>query len=353
MKNPLNLLLVFIPLTFAAGFLHWSPIVVMVVASLAIVPLAKIMGEASEHIAHHTGPTIGGLVSATFGNACELIIALMALNAGLIEVVKASITGSIIANLLLVLGASMFAGGLKKEEQSFNKTVSSTAVTLLTIAAFALILPAALHHTGGADSQMLDSKMALAISIVLILLYFANLLFSLKTHKHLLQPAAVTAEDADEVTASWSLKKSIAVLLGVTLLIVFLCEELVGSVEHAAATLGMTPVFVGVILLAIVGNAAENSTAVMMARKNKMDLSLNIVLGSSTQIAMFVAPVVVIAGFIMHQPMDLVFSQAEILAVTASVMVVTRVVHDGKSNWLEGVMLLGLYAIIGVAFFFI
>jgi len=329
----------------------------MVIASLAIVPLAKIMGEASEHIAHHTGPTIGGLVSATFGNACELIIALIALNAGLIEVVKASITGSIIANLLLVLGASMFAGGLKKEEQSFNKTVSSTAVTMLTIAAFALILPAALHHTGGPDSQILDSKMALAISIVLMLLYFANLLFSLKTHKHLLQPAAVsvedTKEDAEEMTASWSLKKSVSVLLGVNLLIVFLCEELVGSVEHAAQSLGMTPVFVGVILLAIVGNAAENSTAVMMARKNNMDLSLNIVLGSSTQIAMFVAPVVVIAGFIMHQPMDLVFSQAEILAVMASVMVVTRVVQDGKSNWLEGVMLLGLYAIIGVVFFFI
>jgi Ca2+:H+ antiporter len=286
-----------------------------------------------------------------------LIIALIALNAGLIEVVKASITGSIIANLLLVLGASMFAGGLKKEEQSFNKTVSSTAVTMLTIAAFALILPAALHHTGGPDSQILDSKMALAISIVLMLLYFANLLFSLKTHKHLLQPAAVsvedTKEDAEEMTASWSLKKSVSVLLGVTLLIVFLCEELVGSVEHAAQSLGMTPVFVGVILLAIVGNAAENSTAVMMARKNNMDLSLNIVLGSSTQIAMFVAPVVVIAGFIMHQPMDLVFSQAEILAVMASVMVVTRVVQDGKSNWLEGVMLLGLYAIIGVVFFFI
>ncbi len=352
MKNPLNILLIFIPLTFAAGYLHWSPITIMVIASLAIVPLAKIMGEASEHIAHHTGPTIGGLVSATFGNACELIIALIALNAGLIEVVKASITGSIIANLLLVLGASMFAGGLKQEEQKFNKTASSTAVTMLTIAAFALILPAALHHTGGADSQMLDSKMALAISVVLILLYFANLLFSLKTHKHLLQPEA-TAEDAHDLTTSWSLKKSVAVLLGVTLLIVFLCEELVGSVEHAAETLGMTPVFVGVILLAIVGNAAENSTAVMMARKNKMDLSLNIVLGSSTQIAMFVAPVVVIAGFIMHQPMDLVFTQAEILAVLASVMVVTRVVHDGKSNWLEGVMLLGLYAILGVAFYFI
>ena len=352
MKNPLNLLLVFIPLTFAAGYLHWSPIAIMVIASLAIVPLAKIMGEASEHIAHRTGPTVGGLVSATFGNACELIIALIALNAGLIEVVKASITGSIIANLLLVLGASMFAGGLKQEQQQFNKTASSTAVTLLTIAAFALIMPAALHHTGGADSQMLDSKMALAISIVLILLYFANLLFSLKTHKHLLQPEAVV-EDEHDLTTSWSLKKSVAVLLGVTLMIVFLCEELVGSVEHAAETLGMTPVFVGVILLAIVGNAAENSTAVMMARKNKMDLSLNIVLGSSTQIAMFVAPVVVIAGFIMHQPMDLVFTQAEILAVLASVMVVTRVVHDGKSNWLEGVMLLGLYAILGVAFYFI
>ncbi|MBK9774108.1 MAG: calcium/proton exchanger [Candidatus Obscuribacter sp.] len=353
MQKLFNCLLLAVPLTFVASYMEMSPIVVMLVACLAIVPLAKIMGEASEHVAHHTGPTVGGLVSATFGNACELIIALMALNAGLIEVVKASITGSIIANLLFVFGASLLAGGTKYKEQKFNEGGTGTSVTLLTIAAFALLLPAALHHVGTPDSQLLDSKMALAISIVLMMLYFAGLFFSLKTHKHLLAPVADIPEDTHQPAASWSLKKSIMVLLGVTLTIVFLAEKLVSSVEHAAHTMGMTPVFVGVILLAIVGNAAENSTAVLMARKNKMDLSVSLVLGSSTQIAMFVAPVVVIVGFILGKPMDLVFSQAEIIAVFASVMVVTRIVQDGKSNWLEGAMLLGLYAIVGVAFYFI
>jgi len=352
MNKLFNLLLVFIPLTFVASYLNWGPLAVMLIACMAIIPLAKIMGQASEHVAHHTGPTIGGLVSATFGNACELIIALIALNAGMIEVVKASITGSIIANLLLVLGGSFLAGGLKRSEQSFNKMWAATGVTMLTIASFALMLPAALHHVGGPDSQLQDSKMALAISIALIVLYGCQLLFALKTHKHQLG-AVESAEVADEPTTSWSLKKSALVLLASTVAIVFLSEKLVGSVEAAAETIGMTKIFVGLILLAIVGNAAENSTAIIMAMKNKMDLSLNIVLGSSTQIAMFVAPVVVIASFIIGKPMDLVFSQAEILAVFASVIVVGRVVHDGKSNWLEGAMLLGLYTILGAAFFFI
>jgi len=303
MAKVFNLLLVFIPLTFIADYLHWSPLAIMLIASASIIPLARIMGQASEHVAHHTGPTIGGLVSATMGNACELIIALIALNAGMIEVVKASITGSIIANLLLVLGGSFLAGGLKRKEQSFNKMWAATGTTMLTIASFALMLPAALHHVGGEDSKMLDSKMALAISIALIVLYACQLFFSLKTHKDHLA-AVDTAEPADEPTSSWSLKKSAIVLAISTVAIVFLSEKLVGSVEAAAESIGMTKIFVGLILLAIVGNAAENSTAIIMAMKNKMDLSLNIVLGSSTQIAMFVAPVVVMASFIIGKPMD-------------------------------------------------
>lgn len=352
MQKLFNCLLLAIPATFLEAYLHMAPLAIMLTACLGIVPLAKIMGQASEHVAHHTGPTVGGLVSATFGNACELIIALIAVQAGLIEVVKASITGSIIANLLLVLGASMLAGGTKYKEQGFNKVSSGTGVTLLTISSLALIMPAAFHHVGGPDSQLVDTKMSLAISVLLMLLYFLGLLFSLVTHKHLLAPVTEANEDHEEETSQWSLKKSVLVLLVVTVAIVFLSEELVGSIEEAIKSVGLTPIFVGVILLAIVGNAAENSTAILMARKNKMDLSLNIVLGSSTQIAMFVAPVVVMAGYFFHQPMDLVFSAGEVIAVFVSVIVVGRVVHDGKSNWLEGAMLLGSYAIIGVCFFY-
>ncbi len=355
MKKVFAFLLLALPMTFIASHFHWSPMLVMAFSCLGIIPLAKLMGEATEHISHKVGPTIGGLVTATFGNACELIIALFALRAGLIEVVKASITGSIIGNILLVLGASMFVGGLKREVQTFNRTTAGTAVTLLTITALALLMPAAMHHAGGAEGQMLDSKVSLAISIVLIMLYFLGLVFSLRTHKHLFLPVSQTTEevDAGDGVVGWSMKKSVIVLLAATLSVVFLSDHLVENVEHVANQLGMTPIFVGVILLAIIGNAAENSSAIIMAHKNKMDLSINIALGSSTQIAMFVAPVVVFAGYVFGQPMNLVFSQEEIVAVFGSVMVLNLIMHDGKSNWLEGFALLALYAIIGVSFFFI
>lgn len=352
MNKLFNCLLVALPLTWAADHFHWSPMVIMAFACLGIIPIAKLMGEATEHISHKTGPTVGGLMSATFGNACELIIAFMALRAGLIDVVKASLTGSIIGNILLVFGASIVAGGLKHEVQTFNKVAAGTGSTMLTITAMALLIPSAIHHTG-TDGQLIDGKIALAISLVLIGMYLMMLLFSLKTHKHLLVPVADSKEDAHDMTASWSLGKSVAVLLGATLAVFFLSEHLVENVEHVAKDLGMTPIFVGVILLAIIGNAAENSSAIVMARKNKMDLSLNIVLGSSAQIAMFVAPVLVIAGAIIGQPMDLVFSLPEVIAVFSAVMILNLIVQDGKSNWLEGVCLLGLYAILGICFFFV
>lgn len=351
MNKVFNVLLAAVPLTFIAGFLHWDPMLVTLFACLGIVPIAKFMGEATEHISHHTGPTIGGLVTATFGNACELIIAVLALRAGLIDVVKASITGSIIGNILLVLGASMFFGGLKHEEQKFNTTTSNTGMTMLTIAAFALIVPAAFHHAGG-DADLKDGMLSLFISLVLMGLYFGGLFFSLKTHQHLFVPVSGSKEETDDPEASWSMKKSVTILLIATATVVGLSHFLVENVEHAAQQIGMTPIFVGVILLAIIGNAAENSSAIFMARKGKMDLSLNIVLGSSTQIAMFVAPVVVMAGFIFHQPMNLIFSMGEIIAVLGSVIVLRTVLNDGRSNWLEGACLLGFYAIIGIGFYF-
>ncbi|MCA9805144.1 MAG: calcium/proton exchanger [Cyanobacteria bacterium HKST-UBA02] len=355
MLNVFTFMLLAVPMTWVAHHLGWSPLWVAGFASLGIIPVAKYMGEATENVSHRVGPSLGGLVSATFGNACELIIAIMAVRAGLIDVVKASITGSIIGNLLLVLGASMLFGGIKNDVQSFNRTTAGTAATVLTIVAVSLMLPAALHHTAGGITQLADTGMAIAISVVLLVLYVAGLVFSLRTHRHLFTPVVTEdkASKEDEHAPGWSLGRSAAVLLGATLTVVFLSEYLVESVEHASKTLGMTPVFVGVILLAIIGNAAENSSAILMARKNKMDLSINIVLGSSTQIAMFVAPVVVFAGWIFGQPMDLVFSEAEILAVFSSVIVLTLVVNDGKSHWLEGAYLLGLYVILGICFYFI
>lgn len=361
MKNLFHAVWLFIPLSFAAHYLHWDPVWQVVIASAGILPLAKLMGDATEHLSHKTGNTVGGLINATFGNACELIIAIVALKAGLVDVVKASITGSIIGNCLLVMGASMVAGGLKHKEQHFNLLTASFATPMLMIMAFSLITPAALHHLGGPGAQAVSNQLALGISGVLVVLYVLGLVFQLKTHAHLLSPiGAADAEhpekDEAEATADssvWSVWKSVVVLAVTTVGVVFLVEHLIGSVEHAAHSVGMTPVFIGVILLAIVGNAAEHSTAVLMAYKNKMDLSINIALSSSNQIGLFVAPVVVFVGYAIGKPMDLVFSEAEIVAVIASVFLLHAVLQDGKTNWLEGFYLLGLYVILGMCFYFV
>lgn len=353
MKWVTTLLLAAIPLTYVAHTLGASPLAVTAIACLGIFPTAGLMGKATEHLSHRVGPTVGGLLNATFGNACELIIAIMALRAGLLDVVKASITGSIIGNALLVLGASMMAGGLKYETQRFNKLNAQTAVTLLTVVTFSLVIPAAMHHFGDDPRESVDVNLAIAISVVLLALYFLSLIFSLKTHKHLFLPLADAKEEPEEMTYSWSVGKSLAVLLGSTAAVAFLSEYLVECVEEAAGAIGMTPVFVGLFVLAIIGNAAEHSTAVLMARKNKMDLALNIVLGSSLQIAMFAAPVLVFAGWVFEQPMDLVFTRTEVLAVVSSVFVVGKVVQDGQSNWLEGASLLSMYAILGMCAYFV
>jgi Ca2+:H+ antiporter len=349
-----GLLFAAIPLTMLAEHWHWPPIAIMGLACLGIVPVARLMGQATEHLSHQVGSTIGGLLSATFGNACELIIAIVALRAGMIEVVKASITGSILGNILLVMGASMMVGGLKHEVQEFNKMTAITACTFLTIVAFSLLIPSAVLHFSNAPSEHIEQNLALAISAVLAILYMLGLLFSLGTHDHLFKPVAgAQTEDEGDETAHWSRRKSIIVLALATAGVAFLAEYLVGSVEHVAKDLGMTPVFIGVVLLAIIGNAAENSTAIIMARKNKMDLSINIALGSSTQIAMFVTPIIVFTGYFIGQPMDLVFTPAEIIAVIAAVWVGWLTLQDGKSNWLEGTALLALYLILAISFYFI
>jgi Ca2+:H+ antiporter len=349
----LNLLLIFVPIAVALEFLMPNSHTLIFIAScLAIIPLAGWLGRATEELAHHTGEGVGGLLNATFGNAAELIIAIMALQKGLYPVVKASLTGSIIGNILLVLGAAVFAGGLKHEKQRFNRTAAMAQVTLLTLAAIGMIMPASFHYLAGPAGRTREGDLSLEISIVLLLAYGAHLLFSLHTHKELF--AGEPAAEHSGGGAPWTLKRSILFLLGATALIAWISEILVGSVEHAAESFGMTRVFLGVIVVAVVGNAAEHSTAILMAMKNRMELAIGIAIGSSLQIALFVAPVLVILSlFIGPQPMDLVFTPAEVLAVFVAVLISGQIASDGESNWLEGVLLLSVYLILGIVFFFL
>ena len=348
----LNLLLVFVPITVALEFLAPQQHVwIFLSAAAAIIPLAGWLGHATEQIAAKTGEGVGGLLNATFGNAAEMIIAIVALQKGLYDVVKASLTGSIIGNILLVMGAAMLAGGWKYPDQRFNATAARSQATMMTLAAISLILPAAFHYLGGAEAIKREGDLSLEIAVVLLITYVLGLWFSLKTHKQLFQGAAAEAEVTGE---HWSTTKSVAVLAGATALIAWMSEVLVGSVEPAAHKFGMSSVFVGVIVVAIVGNAAEHSTAILVAMKNRMDLSLSIAMGSSVQIALFVAPVLLfLSYFIGPRPMDLVFTPAEVLAVFLSVIITGEVASDGESNWLEGVQLLAVYIILGIVFYFL
>ncbi|MBS1877056.1 MAG: calcium/proton exchanger [Acidobacteria bacterium] len=347
----LNLLLIFAPVAVALEFLRpdWHT-AIFITAALGIIPLAGWLGSATEQLAHRTGEGVGGLLNATFGNAAELIIALVALQKGLYPVVKASLTGSIIGNTLLVLGASVLAGGLKFKTQQFNVTAARAQCTLLTLSSIAFIMPAAFHFLAGARGGPVENDLSLEICIVLLGAYAAHLVFSLITHKQLF------AGESREAPAEhiWPLGKSIGVLAAATAVLAWLSEILVGSVEPAAAEFGMSRVFIGVIVVAIIGNAAEHSTAILMALKNRMELSLGIAMGSSIQIALFVAPVLVIAShFIGPRPMDLVLSPAEVISIFAAVLIMGQIAGDGESNWLEGVQLLAVYLILAVVFFFL
>ncbi|QYX32722.1 calcium/proton exchanger [Sphaerospermopsis torques-reginae] len=346
-------LLVFIPISLAAHFLEWGDLVVFITAGLAILPLAAWMGAATEEIAVVVGPVLGGLLNATFGNATELIIALVALNAGLIEVVKASITGSIIGNLLLVMGLSMLLGGLRYKEQTFESVVARVNASSMNLAVIAILLPTAMNYTSIGISEKVVQNLSLAVAVVLILVYGLTLLFSMKTHAYLYDVGVAEIEEAEETPHEkpnlwlWS-----GVLLVCTLLVALESELLVDSLEVATSKLGLTALFTGVILVPIVGNAAEHATAVTVAMKDKMDLSLSVAVGSSMQIALFVAPVLVIAGWFMGQPMDLDFNPFELVAVAVSVLIANSISSDGKSNWLEGTLLLAAYTVLGFAFYF-
>ena len=347
----LDALLIFVPVTIALEVFHADPLLIFGSAGLAIIPLAGQLGRATEHLTSHVGAGIGALLNASLGNAAELIIAIVALREGLHDVVKASLTGSILGNILLVLGVSMFAGGLKYERQKFNQTAAGTGASLLLLAAVGLIIPALFHYTASDRGVRIEHELSLTIAIVLFAIYLASLLFSLKTHRHLFTGEAHDASDLGE--KPWTKGASIAVLVLVTSLVALMSEMLVGALEPAAHQLGLTQVFVGVILVALVGNAAEHSTAVMMALKNKMDLAFGIAVGSSLQIALLVAPLLVFASYLFGTPLDLIFTPFEVAAVTISVLIVGFVSMDGESHWMEGVMLVGVYLMLSIAFFFL
>jgi Ca2+:H+ antiporter len=345
----LAMLAVFFPAAIASHYLFpgtWT----FILCALALVPLARLMGEATEVIAHKLGSGLGGLMNASFGNAAELIVALAALRSGQVEVVKASITGAILGNLLLVLGGAILAGGLKYSRQTFNMTAALSGAAMMFLALTAMTIPDLFHAVRGAAAEPVLMPMSVAISVVLLIVYALSLLFALKTHSHLY---AGEEHGTPEEQPTWSTKKATVILLAATLGVVVVAEFLVHAIEEAIATFGFTHTFVGVIIIAIVGNAAEHSTAILMALKNKMDLAFNIAFESSKQIALFVAPVLVLASLLMPRHLTLEFSHMEVLGIAIGVGGVTLIGLDGESNWLEGVMLMGVYIILGVTFFFI
>jgi len=356
--RPVHYLAVFIPAAVALELAHASPVLIFAAAALGVIPTAAVMGEATEQIAARTGPGIGGLLNVTFGNAPELIIAFFALKEGLQEVVKASIVGSIVGNILLVLGAAMLVGGLKREKQTFNQTAATAQSAMLLLALTALIMPALfqLIHGGGLPSVGDErvhfgsdlETLSLGVAIVLIVTYALGLLFSLKTHRRLFNPY----EASEEEHGGWTMRKALIALGVAAVLVGLMSEILVGSISEASHEIGLSEFFVGVFVVAIVGNAAEHWVAVLVAAKDKMDLAVGIAIGSSAQIALFVAPLLVLLSFVIGpEPMALVFNGYEIGGLVFAVLIANFLTQDGESNWFEGVQLLALYAVLGIVFF--
>ena len=347
-----------IPIAVLLDLLGISPVVVFAASALGIIPTAALMGRATEELAARSGPGIGGLLNVTFGNAPELIIALFALGKGLQEVVKASIVGSIIGNILLVMGAAMLAGGLGREKQTFSKTGAAIQSSMLMLAAAALVMPAIFElvegkglpqpgaesvHYGGTVEHL-----SLAVAVVLMVTYVLGLVFSLKTHRDIFNP-----EYEDEDSWGWSVRTSVIALAIAGVLVGLMSEVLVGSITEASHSIGLSEFFIGVIVVAIVGNAAEHWVAVLVAMKNKMDLAVNIAIGSSGQVALFVAPVLVIASFFIGPyPLALVFNGFELGAILLAILIANYVTNDGESTWFEGVQLLAVYLVFGLAFYF-
>jgi Ca2+:H+ antiporter len=353
--RPYHFLYVALGAAPAAIVLRWldaGPVSVFVAAAVGIVPLAALLGRATDAVASRMGPQVGGLLNATFGNAAELILGLVALRRGMFSVVKASLTGSILGNALLVLGLSLLVGGLRHRRQTFDRVTVGLQSTLLVLAAIGLTIPSVLFPALGPEVEV---RLSQQVAAVLLLTYLVSVVFALATDRQTQECVGVPPEKAEP--PAWRTGTALVALGSATALIAVLSELLVGAIETAQehgylATLGMSEVFVGVVVLAVLGNAAENSTAILMAYRNKVDLSLHIAIGSSLQIALVVTPVLVFASlYLAPEPLDLHFTLAEVLAVGASVIVVALVAADGQSHWMEGVLLLAVYLILALTFY--
>ncbi|MCX7706672.1 MAG: calcium/proton exchanger [Anaerolineae bacterium] len=345
----LNLLLLFAPIAILGRFLDWSPTLLFITSALAVIPTAGILGQATEELAVHTGPRFGGLLNATLGNAAELIITLFAIRAGLLDLVKASITGSILGNVLLVMGLSVLAGGLKNGVQRFDRTHAGVNATQLILAVLALMIPSLFFFAHTETFGPVES-LSLGTAIAMILIYALGLIFAFR---YTSPEPSLARETHAAHHGGWSVPKALALLLASTVLIAWMSEILVGAVEHTVAALGISEFFIGIIVVPLVGNVAEHLVAVQTAIKNKMELSMAVSLGSSLQIALFVAPMLVFISLLLGNPLTLVFNQFEIIALFAGILIAAFVAQDGESNWLEGAQLLVLYAILAMAFFFL
>ena len=367
------LLLIFTPIAIALEFTNTDHIVMFVVASVALIPLAKLIGDSTEHLSVHYGATLGSLLNVTFGNAAEIIIAIVAINAGLIDLVKASITGAILGNILLIFGLSILAGGIRYKEQYFSQENVGLQSSMLFLAIIGLAIPTILVNTLNADSANTSIQNQLNIQILsdilaflLLAIYIAGIIFTFFTHKHLFltqshfdhkkdqkEEGRVQEEGHSSSTTSWSKRKSF-LFLGLSMAgVIAISEILVGSVEVTAKQFGFGELFVGAIIIGIVGNAAEHSSAIVLARKGKIELSIGIAAGSGTQIALFVVPILVIAGILMNQPFSLVFTLFELVTIFLAAIILNLISRDGKSNWFEGILLTFVYVIIAIGFFFI
>jgi len=345
-------MLLFLPVSIGLHFVHIPPVWTFVLACLAILPLAGLMGTATEELAKYRGPAVGGLLNATFGNATEMIIGIVAVQRNELQIVKASLIGSVIGNVLLVMGLSTLLGGVKHKMQTFNADAAQSHASMMSLAVISLLVPAlfvrAVPGLRETSANPNIEALSLGVAAVLIVLYIGSLVFSLYTHENLFR----TDEECAEQPV-WKQSAAITTLAAATILIAIESELLVGSIGPTVQQWGLSKLFVGIIIVPIVGNAAEHSTAVMMALRNKMDISMNIAVSSSTQVAMFVAPVLIFVSLLLHHPMTILFSNFELIAVTAATVIAVLISMDGKSHWLEGAQLLAVYIIVALAFYFV
>jgi Ca2+:H+ antiporter len=358
-------LLVFVPISVILDLVHADHIIIFIIAVIALIPLAKLIGDSTEHLSTHYGSTLGSLLNVTFGNAAEIIIAVVAINAGLIDLVKASITGAILGNIMLIFGLSMIAGGIRKKEQLFSRENAGLQSTMIFLAIIGLAIPTVLSSTilkpAEIENQLKIQFLSDALASLLLSVYIAGIVFTFFTHKHLfVSPQTVEENNNHNIAATtttttkhWDKKRAFFMLAISMVGVVVISEILVGSVEETSKQFGFGEMFVGAIIIGIVGNAAEHSSAIILARKGKMDLSIGIAAGSGTQIALFVVPLLVIFGIILNQPFTLEFTIYELVTLFLAAIILNLIAHDGRSNWFEGVMLTAVYIIIAMGFYFI